>query len=60
MDYGLQHILGNLRDFNSYDDMLEGPEAQKIRQAFDDDSQKLLCRTCARAQKFTTKPVCHH
>jgi len=51
MDYGLKHILGNLLE-NTYDEILQGEKAQKIRAAFDDDKQELLCRRCNRAIKL--------
>ncbi len=51
MDYGLQHVLGNLLDV-TYDEVLYGAAANQVRAAMDDESQALLCRNCTVAVPF--------
>lgn len=45
MDYGMQHVLGNLSD-SSYEDVLHGPEMTRVLAAMDNESRPLLCRKC--------------
>ena len=45
MDYGMRHVLGSLWD-SSYDQLLDGAEASRVRSAMDDQSLPLLCRDC--------------
>lgn len=47
-DWGMQHVLGNLLK-SSYEEILHGVEANRVRAAMDDDSQPLLCRFCTNA-----------
>ena len=49
MDYGLQHVLGNLAD-STYGELLAGAEARRVRAAMDDDTLPLLCRGCTVAR----------
>jgi hypothetical protein len=49
MDYGLQHVLGNLAD-STYGELLGGAEAARVRAAMDDDRLPLLCRRCTVAR----------
>jgi hypothetical protein len=51
MDYGLQHVLGNLWEC-TYDRLLHGVEATRVRSAMDDESLPLLCRQCIAAVCF--------
>lgn len=49
MDYGMKHVLGNLRDV-SYDAITNGAQANRIRLGMTSDySLDILCRTCAQA-----------
>lgn len=50
MDWGLQHILGNLL-VTDYDSLFEGEEYAKIVRGLDDDSSDILCRYCDIAPK---------
>ena len=45
MDYGLQHILGNLR-MDKYDTLFQSPEFRRIQQGACDPTSSILCRTC--------------
>lgn len=46
MDYGMKHVLGNLKE-NTYDEIRNGEEMQKIFRGIDgDQSVDLLCRKC--------------
>jgi sulfatase maturation enzyme AslB (radical SAM superfamily) len=52
MDYGMQHVLGNLNN-NTYKELFEGQEAQKIRRVCRSISNEdILCKHCNRAIKF--------
>lgn len=51
MDYGMKHVLGNLREC-SYDELLHGAEANRVRAGMDDESQALLCRNCTAAVRY--------
>lgn len=44
-DFGMQHILGNLLE-QTYEEIMNGEEMQKIVRALDDDKCDLLCRNC--------------
>jgi hypothetical protein len=52
MDYGLQHVLGNLLE-SDYEEIVRGPEMMRVLAAMDDDSLPLLCRKCNVAVPFT-------
>lgn len=46
MDYGMQHVLGNLKE-NTYDEIRQGEEMKKIFTGIKgDQSVDLLCRKC--------------
>lgn len=45
MDYGLQHILGNLL-LSNYDDLFKRAEYKIITQGLTDESSDILCRYC--------------
>lgn len=49
MDFGMQHVLGNLLE-ESYEEIMQG-EAMKqiVEKMCADESEDLLCRTCVRA-----------
>lgn len=47
MDYGMKHILGNLRE-QSYDEIMNGGEMQRIKKCMNDElKDDILCRSCA-------------
>ena len=48
MDYGLQHVLGNLVQ-QTYDEIVYSDEYVRVEKAMDDDTIPLLCRSCATA-----------
>lgn len=48
MDYGMQHILGNLLTQN-YEDLFAGAEFHRLQSALDESSPDILCRRCVRA-----------
>jgi len=48
MDYGMQHILGNLISSN-YTSIFKGKEFFKLQKGLDDDSINILCRYCENA-----------
>jgi organic radical activating enzyme len=48
MDYGLQHILGNLL-MTDYESLFSGEAFKRIQQGLDDDSCDVLCRYCDNA-----------
>lgn len=48
MDYGMQHILGNLIS-SSYTSIFKGKEFFKLQKGLDDDSIDILCRYCENA-----------
>ena len=50
-DYGLEHPLGNLL-LESYENILNGKEMQRIRKACCDESLPLLCRKCVWARRI--------
>lgn len=53
MDYGMRHVLGNLKE-QSYEEIMGGAEVQNIRNGMVDDfSKRILCRTCS-----YSSPIC--
>lgn len=47
MDYGMRHVLGNLKG-QSYEEIMNGVETRNIREGMMSDfSKKILCRTCS-------------
>jgi len=48
MDYGMQHILGNLMSSN-YSSVFNGKEFYELQKGLDDDSLDILCRYCENA-----------
>jgi hypothetical protein len=51
MDYGMQHILGNLLT-QKYDDLFTGEEFHRLQSALDKSSPAILCRRCVRANSL--------
>lgn len=50
MDYGLNHVIGNLKE-NTYDEIHNGTEMRRIRKAMMGDTDiELLCRKCVCAK----------
>jgi hypothetical protein len=45
MDYGLQHVLGNLLE-SSFESVFWGAEMQHVLRGREDESRDVLCRTC--------------
>ncbi len=45
MDYGLEHVLGNLLE-SSFESVFWGPEMQRVLRGREDESIDVLCRTC--------------
>lgn len=45
MDYGLQHVLGNLVS-GDYDALISSDEFSRVRKGLKDDSEEILCRYC--------------
>jgi hypothetical protein len=45
MDYGLQHLLGNLVS-GDYDALLRSDEFLRVRKGLKDESEEILCRYC--------------
>ena len=55
-DYGMKHVLGNL--FNqSWEEICQGEEYQKIRKGQEDDSVDILCRKCEGAKQYEKLPA---
>jgi hypothetical protein len=48
MDYGLQHVLGNLL-VSDYRELFEGEEFRRVQAGLHDDSFDILCRYCENA-----------
>lgn len=48
-DYGLELILGNLYT-QSWKEILNSPQFDRLERSFDDDSINILCRKCNRAE----------
>lgn len=55
MDYGMQHVLGNLVR-QEWKEIAEGEEYQKILKGFEDDSINNLCRSCSGAREEKNWP----
>lgn len=51
MDYGLQHILGNLLT-ESWEEIHNGPEAKTVKSGFLDEGKNTLCRACSNAKNI--------
>lgn len=52
MDYGMKHILGNLRDQN-YEEIMNGEEMKRIKKGiWGDETVDILCRNCSCANKL--------
>ena len=51
MDYGMQHVLGNLYKA-TYQEILQKEEAQRIRNAMRADGDSILCRKCINAKNI--------
>jgi hypothetical protein len=45
MDYGTEHVIGNLLE-GDYDDLFRGGEYARILRGFEDESEEILCRYC--------------
>jgi hypothetical protein len=45
MDYGNQHVIGNLLEMD-YSDLFESEVYKEIQAGLKDDNSKILCRTC--------------
>lgn len=52
MDYGLQHVLGNLL-LESYEDITNGPAVRRLRDAIRAGSPDILCANCTNALSFS-------
>lgn len=44
-DYNMKHVIGNLL-FQSFEEILRGPELIKIREGLKDEKKDILCRYC--------------
>lgn len=52
MDYGMQHVLGNLLK-QSYEEIMRGEEIRKIKKGIlGDETLDILCRNCSCANKL--------
>ncbi|WWR15765.1 radical SAM/SPASM domain-containing protein [Lachnospiraceae bacterium JLR.KK008] len=50
MDYGMKHVLGNLRE-QSYEEIMRGQEMKRIKEGMlSDFSRDILCRKCSCAK----------
>lgn len=49
MDYGLEHILGNILE-QEWDEIFQGEEYLKFEQGMEDEKIPLLCRKCPAAE----------
>jgi len=45
MDYGMNHVLGNLKE-QDYESLFRGREFQLVEQGLADESEEILCRYC--------------
>jgi hypothetical protein len=45
IDFGLQHILGNLLE-SDYDSLFKGKEFMRVKKGLSDESSEILCRYC--------------
>lgn len=47
MDYGMKHVLGNLKE-QSYEEIMQGTEIEKIKEGMEFDFRSdILCRACS-------------
>ena len=46
MDYGMKHVLGNLKE-ELYENILKGTEIEMVRKGFDNNLINILCRKCS-------------
>lgn len=46
MDYGMKHVLGNLLE-NSYEEILNGSEAVRVKRGMFEEERDILCRHCS-------------
>jgi len=52
MDYGLKHVLGNLKN-NTYDEIMNGSVIKRIRKSMKNQNDDfLLCRSCEWAKEY--------
>lgn len=53
MDYGMKHVLGNLRT-QSYEEIMNGEEINRIKKGISgDEAEDILCRKCSCANSVT-------
>lgn len=50
MDYGMQHVLGNLFTSN-YESLFSGEEFRRLVKGLNDESMNILCRYCENASR---------
>lgn len=55
MDYGMEHILGNLLE-QEWNDIISGEEFKKIEKGMLDDQIPILCRKCSAARPIQDFP----
>lgn len=55
MDYGMDHILGNILE-QGWDEIFEGEDYSTFEKGLDDETIPLLCRHCSAALKKETAP----
>lgn len=51
MDYGMKHVFGNLLA-HPYEEVLNSPEAEKVREAMIYGNEKILCNSCGFAEEL--------
>jgi hypothetical protein len=51
MDYGMKHVFGNLLS-HSYEEVLNSPEAETVREAMIYGNEKILCNSCGFAEEL--------
>ncbi len=51
MDYGMEHILGNLL-LDDYNEILKSTEAEHVLAGMKDDTADILCRNCTNARNI--------
>lgn len=55
MDYGMKHVLGNLK-MQSYEEIMKGEEIERIRKGISgDETEDILCRNCSCANLVMDK-----
>jgi hypothetical protein len=59
MDYGLQHVIGNLLR-NSYHVLHRSPEFMRVMEGMSADDGDILCRTCEWAARIEGKHLIDH